>query len=153
MTVFKLGTTIKNFIDGLNANFSELSNKGNVSYKILYDGAAEIPSKSSDETNTITLNDDITKYNGVIIQRETTGAWQRFENLSVGTILKVMNTESDFEYVEGCNLYMCNAEITATNQITLSNNVYSGVKTSAAGRYMESFGDMPLSKVIGIKFN
>jgi hypothetical protein len=151
MTVFKLGTTIKNFIDALNANFSELSNKG--SYKVLYDGTAEIPSKSSGETNTITLNDDITKYDGVIIQRETTGAWQRFDNLSVGTVLKVMNTESDFEYVEGCNLFMCNAEITATNKLKLSNNVYSGVKTSAAGRYMESFGDRPLNKVIGIKLN
>lgn len=153
MTVFKLGTTIKNFIDALNANFSELSNKSNVSYKVLYDGTAEIPSKSSGETNTITLNDDITKYDGVIIQRETTGAWQRFDNLSVGTVLKVMNTESDFEYVEGCNLFMCNAEITATNKLKLSNNVYSGVKTSAAGRYMENFGDRPLNKVIGIKFS
>lgn len=153
MTVFKLGTTIKNFIDALNANFSELSNKGNVSYKVLYEGSAEIPSRSSGNSTTITLNDDITKYDGVIIQREDAGAWERFETLSVGSIFKVMNCEADFDFVEGCNLYMCNVEVTATNQVKLNNNVYSGVKTSAAARYMESFSDRPLTKIIGVKLN
>ena len=150
MTILKVGMTIKNFIAGINANFSEV---GNVSYKVLFDGTANIPSKSSGNSATITLTDDITKFDGVIIQRETSSAWQTIQSISVGTVFKVMNAESDFEFVEGCNLYMCNAEVLTSKSLKLNNNVYAGVKTSATARYMESFGDKPINKIIGIKFN
>lgn len=156
MTVFKMGTSIKNFISGINANFSEIVNKLTykpVSYKVLYEGSADIPSNSSGNSTTITLTDNITKFDGVIIQRESAGAWQRFDSLTVGKVFKVMNCESDFELVEGCNLYMCNVEIISTTKLKLNNNVYAGVKTTAAGRYMTSFTDRPLTKIIGIKLN
>lgn len=156
MTVFKLGTTVKNFITGLNANFTELSNKLTykpLSYKILYDGTTEIPSNSSGSAATITLNDDITKFDGVIIQREGSSGWQSVQTIAVGTKFKVMNCEADFEYTEGCNLYMCNAEVISATQLKVSNNVYAGIKTTAAGRYMTSFSDRPITKVIGIKLN
>lgn len=42
MTVFKLGTTVKNFISGINANFTELASKLTykpISYKVLYSGS------------------------------------------------------------------------------------------------------------------
>lgn len=150
MTILKVGMTIKNFIAGINANFSEV---GNVSYKVLYNGTANIPSKSSGNSTIITLTDDITKFDGVIIQRETSSAWQTIQSITVGTVFKVMNAESDFEFVEGCNLYMCNAEVLTSESLKLNNNVYAGIKTTAAGRYMESFGDKPINKIIGIKFN
>lgn len=156
MTVFKLGTTVKNFISGINANFTELSNKLTykpISYKILYEGSTAIPSNSSGDTATITLNDDITKFDGIMIQREGASCWQRIDSMSVGTVFKVINCEADFEYMEGCNLYMCNAKIVSTTQLTVSNNVYSGIKTTAAGRYMVGFTDRPITTVIGIKLN
>lgn len=156
MTVFKLGTTIKSFINALNENFAELSNKLSykpISYKILFNDSAIIPSNDSGATVTINLNDDITKFDGVIIQREGSSGWQSIQLISVGTKFKVMNCEADFEYTEGCNLFMCNAEVISSTQLRLSNNVYSGIKTSAAGRYMTTFSDRPLTMVIGIKLN
>ena len=50
-------------------------------------------------------------------------------------------------------MYMCNAEVLTSKSLKLNNNVYAGVKTSATARYMESFGDKPINKIIGIKFN
>lgn len=153
MTVFKMGTNLKNFITSLNANFSELLNRSNIYYKTLYSGSAGIPSKDSGNTSTITLSDNITNYDGVIIQREGSSCWQTVQTISVNTVFKVMNCESDFEFMEGCNLYMCNAKVTSSNKLQLSNNVYAGIKTTAAGRYLTSFTDRPITKVIGIKFN
>lgn len=156
MTVFKLGTSVKSFISGLNANFSELMNKLNyqpISYKILFDGSANVPSNSSGDSSTINLVDDITKFDGIIVQREGSSCWQSIESISVGSKFKVMNCEADFDFTEGCNLYMCNVEVTSATQLTARNNVYAGIKTSAAGRYMTSFSDRPITKIIGIKLN
>ena len=156
MTVFKLGTTVKNFITGLNENFAELSGKLTykpLSYKVLYEGSTEIPSNSSGSTATITLNDDITKFDGIIIQREGSSGWQSIQTIAIGTKFKVMNCEADFEFTEGCNLYLSNAEVISARQLKVSNNVYAGIKTTAAGRYMNTFSDRPLTKVIGIKLN
>lgn len=156
MTVFKLGTTVKNFIMALNANFAELAAKLThkpISYKVLFTGSATIPSNSSGESATITLTDSITNFDGILIQREGTGAWQRIDTMSVGTVFKAMNSEADFEFMEGCNLYMCNVKITSATQLTVSDNVYAGVRTTAAGRYMTGFSDRPITKIIGIKLN
>lgn len=156
MTVFKLGTTVKNFIAALNANFSELLAKLTyqpISYKILFDGSITIPSNSSGNSATITLTDDITKFDGIMIQREGASCWERIDSMTVGKVFKVMSCEADFEYMEGCNLYMCNVEIATATSLTVNNNVYSGIKTSAAGRYITSFTDRPITKVIGIKLN
>lgn len=156
MTVFKLGTTLKNFITGINANFAELANKLTykpISYKILFNGSTAIPSNSSGNAITIALNDSITNFDGIIIQREGSSCWQSIETISVGSKFKVMNCESDFEYMEGCNLYMCNAEVVSKTQLMVSDNVYAGIKTNASGRYLTSFTDRPITKVIGIKLN
>lgn len=153
MTVFKLGTTVKNFISGINANFAELLSRSNITYKVLYSGSTSIPSNSSGDTATITLNDNITNFDGVMIQREGASCWQRIDTMSIGTVFKVMNCESDFEYMEGCNLYMCNVEVISNTQLRVSNNVYAGIKTTAAGRYMTSFSDRPITKIIGIKLS
>ena len=156
MTILKLGMTIKNFVTSVNANFTELANKLTykpISYKILFDGSVEIPSKSSGEYSAIALNDNVTNFDGIIIQREGSSCWQSIGDISIGDIFKVMNCESDFEYMEGCNLYMCNVEVVSTTQLKASCNVYSGIKTSAAGRYNENFSDRPITKVIGIKLN
>lgn len=156
MTVFKLGTTVKNFISGINANFTELASKLTykpISYKVLYSGSTEIPSNSSGNTVTITLNDNITNFDGVMIQREGASCWERIDIISVGSKFKVMNCEADFDLMEGCNLYMCNAEVVSGTQLKVSNNVYAGIKTTAAGRYLTSFTDRPITKVIGIKLN
>lgn len=156
MTSLKLGMTIKNFIRNLNDNFSELSNKLTykpISYKVLYNGSAEIPSNSSGSMTLITLNDDITNFDGVMIQRETTSAWQSIQSISTGDVFKVMNTESDFAYTEGCNLYMCNVQVVTGTQLKLTDNVYSGVKTNGTARYMNTFSDRPITKIIGIKLN
>lgn len=156
MTVFKLGTTVKNFISGINANFTELASKLTykpISYKVLYSGSTEIPSNSSGNTATITLNDNITNFDGVMIQREGASCWERIDTMSVGSKFKVMNCEADFDLMEGCNLYMCNVEVVSGTQLKVSNNVYAGIKTNASGRYLTSFTDRPITKIIGIKLN
>lgn len=156
MTVLKLGMTIKNLVAGINANFTELSNKLTykpISYKILYSGFAAIPSKDSGSTATITLNDSITKFDGIIIQREGSSCWQSIQTITTGSVFKVMNCESDFDMMEGCNLYLCNAEVVSGTQLKVSNNVYAGIKTNASGRYLASFSDRPVTRVIGIKLN
>lgn len=156
MTVFKMGTTLKSFISGINANFSELLGKltyNPISYKTLYTGSATIPAKSSGNSATITLSDNITKFDGVIIQREGCSCWQTVQTIAVGNVFKVMNSESDFDVMEGCNLYMCNVKVKTATQLQLNNNVYAGIKTSAVGRYLTSFTERPITKVIGIKFN
>lgn len=151
MTILKSGWTIKNFIAALNANFSELSNKK--TYKVLFDGSVDIPSNDSGNSVTVNLTDDITQYDGIIIQRADAGAWQRFQTITTGTVFKVLNPEADFDWMEGCNLYLCNATVISGTQLQFNNNVYAGVKTSAAGRYLTSFEDRPLQKIIGIKLN
>ena len=153
MTKIKIGQTVKEIIRAINANFTELDDKPSVSYTTLFNGTAEIPSKSSGEYSTITLTADITKFDGVIVQREDAGDWQRIQPISIGSKFKVLNCESDFELVEGCNLYLCNLEVISGTQLKATNNVYSGVKTSAAARYNTSFGDRPITKIIGIKLN
>lgn len=153
MTKIKIGQTVKEIIRAINANFTELDDKPSVSYTTLFNGAAEIPSNSSGEYSTITLTADITKFDGVIVQREDAGDWQRIQPISIGSKFKVLNCEADFEWVEGCNLYLCNLEVISGTQLKATNNVYSGVKTSAAARYNTSFGDRPITKIIGIKLN
>lgn len=154
MTTLKLGQTLKNIISAINNNFTELVNRSNVTYKILFDGSANIPSNSSGSTSTITLSDNPVNYDGIIIQREGTGAWQYFGDIAVGTVLKAVNSQGDFTLMmEGLNLYECNCEILSNNQMRLSNNVYSGVTTGKAARYINTFDEVPLTKVIGIKIN
>lgn len=153
MTILKMGTSVKNFIKALNANFSELVNKKPVGYTVLFDGTGEIPSNSSGEYSTITLRDDITQFDGVIIQREGSSGWQSIQSIAIGSKFKVMCCEADFDFMEGCNLYMCNAEVISATQLKLNNNVYAGIKTSAAGRYTTNFDERPVTKVIGIKLN
>lgn len=153
MTVFKLGTTVKNFITSLNANFAELSGKNSIEYKVLFSGSASIPSNSDGAAATINLSDNITQFDGIIIQREGSSCWEHFDTIAVGTKFKVMNCEADFDMMEGCNLYMCNAEVVSGTQLRVSNNVYAGIKTSAAGRYLTSFTERPITKIIGIKLN
>lgn len=149
MTVFKLGTTIKNFIADLNANFAELASKS--PYTVLFEGSASIPSNSDGTNSTITLTADITQFDGIMIQREGSSCWEHFDTIAVGKKFKVMNCEADFDYMEGCNLYMCNVEVISSTQVRVSNNVYAGIKTTAAGRYMTSFTERPITKIIGIK--
>lgn len=153
MTILKLGARVKDFITDINANFTELANKKSISYEVLFNGSVTIPSQSDGGYSTITLADDITQYDGIIIQREDAGDWQRIQSISVGSKFKVMNGEADFELMEGCNLYMCNVEVLSTTQLKAYNNVYSGVKTSAAARYNTSFDMRPITKIIGIKLN
>ena len=153
MTKIKIGQTVKEIIRIINANFKEIEDKKSISYTTLFDGSAAIPSNSSGGYSIINLSADITKFDGVIVQREDSGDWQRIQTISIGSILKVLNCEADFEFMEGCNLYLCNLEVISGTQLKATNNVYSGVKTSAAARYNASFSDRPITKIRGIKLN
>lgn len=153
MTELKLGTAIKNIVATINANFAELAGKSGVTYKVLFSGIAAIPSNSDGTTSTIALNADVTQFDGIIIQREGSSCWEHFDTIGIGSKFKVMNCEADFDMMEGCNLYMCNAEVISGTQLRVSNNVYAGIKTSAAGRYLTSFTERPITKIIGIKLN
>ena len=154
MTILKLGQTLKNIINSINANFDELSMKSNVKYDVLFNGSATIPANANGTSNTITLTKSLTDYDGVIIQREDCGAWEYFGTLTVGTVLKPISTQANFsELMEGVNLFECNCEILSNNQLKLNNNVYTGATTSKTVRYITSYDETPLTKVIGIKLN
>lgn len=154
MEFLKLGHSLKNIISTINANFKELLEKPNIQYKVLFSGTANIPSDSSGDTSDITLSDNLENYDGVIIQREGCGAWEYFDTLQVGTVLKVVNAQGDFsQYMTGLNLYECNCEILSNKKLRLSHNVYSGITTGKAARYIASFEDVPITKIIGIKLN
>lgn len=156
MNVLKLGTLVKDFIAQLNANFSELSGKltyNPVSFKVLYSGTTEIPSASSGNSVNVTVNTNLSNFDGLIFVRDDTDAAVFMTAPTVGTVFKVVNKQADFDLMGGMNLFGCNATIVNNTTIKLNNNVYSGVKENASGRYMNSFSDVPLKKIIGIKLN
>lgn len=156
MNVLKLGMLLKDFITQLNANFTEISGKltdNPVSMKVLFSGTANIPSASSDSYTDITLSEDMTGYDGLMFVREDTDTAVYMTTPTVGTVFKVVNKQADFGYLSGMNLYGCNATVISSTVLRLNNNLYSGIKTTAAGRYMTGFEDTPLKKVIGIKLN
>lgn len=148
MEFLKIGDTVRGIISAINANFSELSNK----HKIVFSGSAAIPSNNSGNVNVITTTTDLTQFDGLIFQRADCNAVTFYIPPAVGVVYKIVSGSADFsQYMTGLNLFECNAEITASNKITLSNNVYSGVTTSGAGRYIKGYTDNPMIKIIGFK--
>lgn len=146
MQTLKLGDTFKTIIDKINGNF------GKCGGKVIFDGSATIPSKASGGDITITLTEDVTQFDGLIFQRADCNAVSFYIPPTIGQIYKIVSAQADFTmYMEGLNLYECNAEITGAREIKLNNNVYSGIKTSAAARYITGFTDYPMIKIIGIK--
>lgn len=157
MNVLKLGTLFKDFIAQLNENFSEISAKlthNPVSFKVLYSGTTNIPSADDGTSVNVTVNTSLSGFDGLIFVREDTDAAVFMTAPATGTIFKVVNKQADFtDLLGGMNLFGCNATIVNATTIKLNNNVYSGVKENASGRYMTSFSDVPLTKIIGIKMN
>lgn len=156
MNVLKIGTLIKDFFAQLNANFSELSGKltyNPVSFKVLYSGTTNIPSANSGNSVNVTVNTSLSNFDGLIFVRDGTDAAVFMTAPTTGTVFKVVNKQADFSTMSGMNLYGCNATIVNTTTVKLNNNVYSGVKENASGRYMNTFSDVPLKKIIGIKLN
>lgn len=148
MELLKIGDTVRGIIGAINSNFLELSGK----YKVVYSGSAAIPSNNSGNTNVITTTTDLTQFDGLIFQRADCNAVTFHIPPAVGTVYKIISGSADFSQgMTGLNLFECNAEITASNEITLSNNVYSGVTTSGAGRYIKGYTDNPMIKIIGFK--
>lgn len=156
MNVLKMGILVKDFITQLNANFSELSNKlkyNPVSFKVLYSGTINIPSASSGNSVNVTVNTNLSNFDGLIFVRDDTDAAVFMTAPTTGTVFKVVNKQADFDLMGGMNLYGCNATIVNGTTIKFNNNLYSGVKENAAGRYLNTFTDVPLKKIIGIKLN
>lgn len=148
MNLLKVGDTVRGIIDAINSNFLELLNKR----KVVYSGSAAIPSNNSKGVNVIATTTDLTQFDGLIFQREDCNAVTFFVPPNIGTVYKIVSGSADFsQLMTGLNLFECNAEITAANEITLSNNVYSGVTTNGTGRYVKGYTDNPLIKVIGFK--
>ena len=157
MNILKLGTRVKDFVAQLNANFSEISTKlthNPVSFKVLYSGTTNIPCVDDGTSVNVTVNTNLTDFDGLIFVREDTDAAVFMTAPAVGTVFRVVNKQADFgDMLGGMNLFGCNATIVNATTIKFNNNLYSGVKENASGRYMTSFGDVPLTKIIGIKMN
>lgn len=157
MTILKLGQSLKELIKGINNNFSELDSRK--TFKVLYDGSVDIPSKSSGNTATITLTDDITKYDGVILQLDDCCTWQHFGTLSVGKVLKAIHNQFDMTAaMAGWNMFGYNCEIVSNTSLRLSGFIYSGSNFEKDTyldiyklRYLDNYSVYPLKKVIGIK--
>lgn len=151
MTILKFGESFKNLISKINGNFREIGEKK----VVLYDGTINIPSIESGDGVTITLSADCTKFDGLIFQREECMADISYIPPAVGLIYKPLSQMADYTYMfEGMNLFAMNAEIVNTTTIKLSGNAYSGINIGSnppAARYINSFEDLPLKKVIGFK--
>lgn len=159
MTVLKVGQAIKDFIEGINANFNELNNRK--TYKTLYNGSVNIPALNDGTSTTITLNDDITKYDGLILQLGDCNAYQHFDTLTVGKVFKPVHDQFDLtESMMGWNMFGYNCEILNKTKLKLSGFIYSGSAFEKNQyldiyelRYLNTYSVYPLTKVIGIKFN
>lgn len=159
MTILKVGQTIKDIIKGINSNFTELDNRKN--FKVLYDGTANIPALADGTSITISLNDNLSKYDGIILQLDDCCEWQYFGNLSVGKVLKAIHNQFDMTAtMGGWNMFGYNCEIMSNNKLKLSGFIYSGSSFDKNEyldtyelRYLDNYSVYPLKKVIGIKIN
>lgn len=159
MQTLKLGQSIKDIIKKINTNFTELNNKK--TYKVLYSGSVDIPSKNNGTSVTITLSDDLANYDGVILQLDDCGAYQNFGSFAVGKVLKPVHNQFDMTAaMAGWNMFGYNCEILSNKRLKLSGFIYSGSNFDKDPnldiyllRYMATYSVKPLTKVIGIKFN
>lgn len=159
MQTLKLGQPVRDIIKKINANFTELNNRK--TYKVLYSGSITIPDKSGGKSTTITLSDNPSNYDGIILQLDDCNAFQYFGSLGAGKVLKPVHNQFDMtEEMAGWNMFGYNCEILSNKRLKLSGFIYSGSsfdKDPALDiyllRYMSTYSVKPLTKVIGIKFN
>lgn len=161
MTTLKIGQTVKSIIAAINGNFTELSKKPNLQYKVLWSGSKDIPAKLTGNTTTITLSDSLANYKGLILQLENCNAWTYFGSLAAGTILGPINQESgNTQGMEGWNVFGYKCEIVSNTSLKFSNFIFTGSTLDLnemleiyTTRYVDRYSIYPLVKIIGIKFN
>lgn len=161
MTTLKIGQTVKSIIAAINANFTELSKKPNLQYKVLWSGSKDIPAKSDGTTVSISLSDSLANYKGLILQLENCNAWTYFGSLANGTILGPINQESgNTQGMEGWNVFGYKCEIVNNKTLKFSNFIFTGSTLDLnemleiyTTRYVDRYSVYPLVKIIGIKFN
>lgn len=159
MQTLKLGQSIKNILKAINANFTELN--GRKSYKVLYNSSVNIPAKNDGTSTTITLTDNPSNYDGIILQLDDCSAFEYFGPLTVGKVLKPVHNQFDMTAsMAGWNMFGYNCEILSNKKLKLSGFIYSGSPYDKDPsldiyllRYNERYSVYPLKKVIGIKFN
>lgn len=159
MTKLKIGQTIKDIIKAINGNFSELDARK--SYTLLFDGSATIPAKADGTSTTITLSDDLSNYDGVILQLDDCCTWMHFGDLSTGKVLKAIHNQFDMTAeMSGWNMFGYNCEVLSNKRLKLSGFIYSGSSFDKNEymdmyelRYFDTYSVYPLKKVIGIKLN
>lgn len=159
MQTLKLGQSIKNILKAINSNFTELN--GRKSYKVLYNSSVNIPAKNDGTSTTITLTDNPSNYDGIILQLDDCSAFEYFGPLTVGKVLKPVHNQFDMtESMAGWNMFGYNCEILSNKKLKLSGFIYSGSPYDKDPsldiyllRYNERYSVYPLKKVIGIKFN
>jgi hypothetical protein len=110
MTLLKMGESIKTFFTKLNANFTEIGGKLPQNYtgvKLIYNGSATIPAREDETSATITVTEDVTKFDGLIFVREDSDASVIIRTPSIGTVFKPVNQQADYTPMfEGMNLFI-----------------------------------------------
>lgn len=159
MKTLKLGQTVKSILATINSNFTELNNRK--SYKVLYNSSVNIPAKNNGTSTTITLTDNPSNYDGIILQLDDCSAYEYFGPLTTGKVLKPVHNQFDMTAeMAGWNMFGYNCEILSNKRLKLSGFIFSGSpydKDPALDIYLLRYNDRysvkPLKKVIGIKFN
>ena len=159
MTKLKIGQTIKDIFKIINGNFTELDQRK--SFEVLYDGSVDIPTKADGTSVTITLTEDLSNYDGVILQLEDCCAWMHFGDLSAGKVLKAIHNQFDMTAeMNGWNMFGYNCEVLSNKQLKLSGFIHSGSNFDKNEylvlyelRYLDTYSVYPLKKVIGVKVN
>lgn len=159
MQTLKLGQSVKAILKAINSNFAELNDRK--TYKVLYSGSVDVPSKSDGTSKTITLVDNPANYDGLILQLDDCSAFEYFGSLAAGKVLKPVHNQFDMTAeMAGWNMFGYNCEILSNKKLKLSGFIYSGSpydKDPALDIYLLRYNDRysikALKKVIGIKFN
>lgn len=159
MQTLKLGQSVKAILKAINSNFAELNNRK--TYKVLYSGSVDVPSKSDGTSKTITLVDNPANYDGLILQLDGCSAFEYFGSLAVGKVLKPVHNQFDMTVaMAGWNMFGYNCEILSNKRLKLSGFIFSGSSYDKDPnldiyllRYNEHYSVYPVTKVIGVKFN
>lgn len=157
MTKLKLGQTINNAIKIINDNFTELNSK----YKILWSGSQDIPAKASGNSVVINLLDNISNYDGLILQLEGCNSWTYFGSLSAGKSFGAIAQQIGVDVgMDGWNVFGYKCEILSNTTLRLSEFIFTGSTLTPheyldiySTRYLNNYSVYPLIKVIGIKLN
>lgn len=120
-------------------------------FKLLFEGEVTIPSDSSGNEATVTLNDNVQNYNILIVVRSGC-AGLAYSNNGFATRAPVTVIDYSDYGSEKTNIFQMTLYRKSATTIGVKNNVYAMIDKSGASGNSQTYAGKPLTKIIGIKF-